>query len=550
MSSAMLRAGPNPPPHSYRVMPLVQDLTPVIVGVGDIKNASTKVEDAREPAELMLDAIHQALHDTGLNSVEELRSQIDSIDVVRTWTWAYGDLPGLLAEKLNVGQPPKHHSYTENGGNQPAKIMDEAARRISRGESTVALITGGEALASLAACSKTGHYPPPGWTAPDENFEIFSPSERRHRNIYSMGAPIHIYPLYENGFRAHRGQSASKNNEESARLYAEFSHVASENPIAWNYGKAYDAKTIGNTSKTNRMICYPYPLLMNAFNMVNMAAACLLTSVDHARKLGIPEKKWIYALGGAGTKESDIFWERPNYFSSPAVSRSIDEALLVSGLNADAVDIFDFYSCFPIVPKLACRHLNLDPSNPSKPITVLGGLTSFGGAGNNYSMHAITNLVRRLRNPSGKEKVALVLANGGVLSYQHVVCLSANPRSDGRFYPQKNPLPEKITDVPIPTIVEVAEGEAVIETYTIEYNRDGSPNEGYIIGRLKSNNSRFISITADKQNLQQLVTLASSDEPIGKTGFVYVEDRPEIDQSERRNLFTFSRKRHIGSTRL
>lgn len=129
-------------------MSLAGKQTPVIIGVGDIRNASTGVEHAREPAELMLDAIRQALQDTGLNSIEELRSQIDSIDVVRTWTWAYGDLPGLLAERLNIPRPPKRKTYTENGGNQPAKILDEAARRISQGEIKVALITGGEALAS------------------------------------------------------------------------------------------------------------------------------------------------------------------------------------------------------------------------------------------------------------------------------------------------------------------------------------------------------------------------------------------------------------------
>lgn len=43
---------------------------------------------------------------------------------------------------------------------------------------------------------------------------------------------------------------------------------------------------------------------MNAFNTVNMAAACLLTSTEHAKKLGIPEDRWIYVLGGAGTEES------------------------------------------------------------------------------------------------------------------------------------------------------------------------------------------------------------------------------------------------------
>lgn len=43
---------------------------------------------------------------------------------------------------------------------------------------------------------------------------------------------------------------------------------------------------------------------MNAFNMVNMAAACVLTSTEHAKQLGIPENKWIYVRGGTGTEES------------------------------------------------------------------------------------------------------------------------------------------------------------------------------------------------------------------------------------------------------
>ena len=50
--------------------------TPVIIGVGDIRNASTKVQDAREPAELMLSAIREALGDTGLSSIDALLAQI------------------------------------------------------------------------------------------------------------------------------------------------------------------------------------------------------------------------------------------------------------------------------------------------------------------------------------------------------------------------------------------------------------------------------------------------------------------------------------------
>jgi len=119
--------------------------TPVIIGVGDIKNKS---EDALEPLDLIFRAIRLAIADTGMSGFfsTELQSSIDSIDVVATWTWPYPDLPSLLASKLGVR--PHHKHYTEHGGNQPAKLIDDAARRISLGESKVAVVTGGEALAS------------------------------------------------------------------------------------------------------------------------------------------------------------------------------------------------------------------------------------------------------------------------------------------------------------------------------------------------------------------------------------------------------------------
>lgn len=44
---------------------------------------------------------------------------------------------------------------------------------------------------------------------------------------------------------------------------------------------------------------------MTAFNNVNMAASCIITSVKFARELGISEKKWIYPLGGAGVREKE-----------------------------------------------------------------------------------------------------------------------------------------------------------------------------------------------------------------------------------------------------
>jgi hypothetical protein len=122
--------------------------TPIIIGVGDIINRSLQVEDAREPLDLIIDAIQKALTDSKLTgkALELLQSSIDSIDVVSTWTWPYPDLPGLIAERLKVNV--QHKELSPHGGNQPAKLLDEVARRVSQGKSKVAVITGGEALAS------------------------------------------------------------------------------------------------------------------------------------------------------------------------------------------------------------------------------------------------------------------------------------------------------------------------------------------------------------------------------------------------------------------
>ena len=77
------------------------------------------------------------------------------------------------------------------------------------------------------------------------------------------------------------------------------------------------------------------------------------------------------------------------------------------------------------------------------------------------SIQALTAMVRELRK--GGSHYGLVLANGGVLTYQHVLCLSSRPRSDGSAYPNENPLPEMVTDIPIPSFDKQAAGEAIIE---------------------------------------------------------------------------------------
>lgn len=131
----------------------------------------------------------------------------------------------------------------------------------------------------VSACAAAKKLPPPGWTKPQEAVDsVFTPTGRDLGSsmisslwfsltsthspldlgaIHEIGAPIHVYPLYENGFRAHRGQSLKANNEESAELYAEFSAVAEKQPYSWNSGKRDSKEVIGTVGKKNRMICFP-----------------------------------------------------------------------------------------------------------------------------------------------------------------------------------------------------------------------------------------------------------------------------------------------------
>ncbi|KAL2070312.1 hypothetical protein VTL71DRAFT_13338 [Oculimacula yallundae] len=491
--------------------------TPIIIGVADTINRSLSLSSALSPVQLMLSSISSAIADAGLSVSDSktLQANIDSIGVVNPWSWNYTDLPGLIAEELGVKSKTQYRGLSHHGGDSPAKFLDEAARRIAKGECKVAVITGGEALASLGAFAAAGKSPP--WTGADEDIKgtiSVSDVSRKKESIgtlHSVGLPMHVYPLYENAFRAHRSQSIQDNNEESAELYADFAKVAEANPLAWNYGKPAATKDIiGTVSKKNRMICFPYPLLMNAFNNINLSGSCILTSTEYAEELGIPESKWIYPLGGAGSSDANDFWQRPNFHSSPAISKSLDEGLRVSGITKDEIDIFDFYSCFPIVPKLACQHLGLPLTKQAKPITLLGGLTSFGGAGNNYSMHnqALTEMVRKIRK--GDAKKGLVLANGGMVTYQYVVCLSSQPR--GSPYPDLNPLPDLLEDEPVPEVDDKAEGEAIIETYTVQFERVGTPLLGHIVGRLK-NGHRFLANHGDDSTLQQLSSV-SKEPPV------------------------------------
>jgi hypothetical protein len=101
------------------------------------------------------------------------------------------------------------------------------------------------------------------------------------------------------------------------------------------------------------------------------------------------------------------------------------------------------------------------------PCTVTGGLPFFGGAGNNYSMHAIATMAERLRASPGQ--FGLVLANGGFLSKEAAGVYSTEPVE--RWQPRRDDGGQRAIDnAPAPTLLAETT-DAVIDSYTVTWKK-------------------------------------------------------------------------------
>ncbi|MGH3422063.1 MAG: enoyl-CoA hydratase-related protein, partial [Streptosporangiaceae bacterium] len=237
---------------------------------------------------------------------------------------------------------------------------------------------------------------------------------------------------------------------------------------------------------------------------VNQGAAVLLTSVAAARRLGIPENRWVFLHGHADLRERPLM-ERADLSKSPAAALAARHALEVAGIKASDLATIDLYSCFPAPVFNICEGLQVLPDDP-RGLTLTGGLPFFGGAGNNYSMHAIAETVQRVRSRPGS--FGFVGANGGIMSKYSAGVYSTTPapwRSDN-----SKKLQAEIDGWAAPEQAQHADGWATIETYTVKYSREGK-RTGIVIGRLDSDGRRFVASGDD----EELLGLLSSEEPVG-----------------------------------
>ncbi len=472
---------------------------PVIVGVGELADRPADPGAARSPRDLMVAALGLAEADAGAR----LLPALDSLAVMQAASWPVAQPAARLAQRL--GLSPALLVDAPVGGHQPLRALQAAALAIAAGQSETAAVVGAEAEQALRHAARAGLALP--WAETGVPAPRAAAAQPAFVRALGLNQPVQAYAIYETALTAAWGSTPAREQAASAALWADYAGVAATRPAAW-IRRPYAAAEIAEESAGNRRIAWPYTKLMTANPTVNQGAAVLLTSLARARALGIPEARLVHLWGGAAARAPVELLRRADYSRSPAQHRVLAAAQTLAGERA--FDLVELYSCFPCVPKLAARSLQLADGTPT---TVTGGLTFFGAPLNNYMTHATVALVERLRAAPGA--LGLLYGQGGWLTAHHALLLS------GAAAPA--PL---ATTLDLPDLAEAAppldqsqRSSARLESFTILYDRAGAPAGGLAICRGAQGARLLARISpGDRDSIAALAQFERS--PVGDAGRV------------------------------
>ena len=436
--------------------------TPVLVAVSHVEQRVADLDAAREPVELMIDAVRAAAGDAGCPT---LLDQAGSVRVIRGF-WRYGNPARAVCEA--IGNTRAETALTPFGGNYVQTVVNRSALDIQSGRHDVIVMTGAECGYSQARARRAGVKLK--WRTIDGTPDLYIGEDGPMGHPVEVGLGIRrasqVYAIFETARRHHLGEDVDEHLRRISELWAGFSRVAAGNPHAW-IREAKSAEEIRTPTDANRAVTFPYPKFMNANNNVDQAAALILCSEAKARRLGIPSDQWIYPWSGTDGKDHYLASNRDSFHRSPGIRIAGNRALTLAGLTPADLDFIDVYSCFPVAVQVAREELGLDTG---RPLTVTGGLTFAGGPLNNYVMHSIARMAELLRASPGTR--GLITANGGFLSSHAFGVYSSAPPANGFSY--ASPQDEIDAAAPPREVVPQHDGTAEVEGYCVLHGRSGA----------------------------------------------------------------------------
>ena len=486
------------------------DRTPVLVGTGQLVQRDADPREALDPLTMIDKVARDAAEDA--RAGERILRAIDTLALVNLGVRQMQNPVRMVAERL--GATPRHEYVTEIGGQIGVTLANFVAKRITEGESRIALVAGSNNMRTMAKAQQQGvelNWPTGGEGEP-EMVGKFQPGNSEREVKYGLMRPPDIYPIFENALRASRGLDLETHRKRIGALFSRFTEVAARNPYAW-FPTFRTAEEIITVTPQNRMISLPYTKYLNAVLNTDQAVAFLMLSVEAARSLGVPEERFVYWWGGAHTQE-EAWWasERPNFAACPAMLDASSAALENAGVSIDDVDRIDFYSCFPVAVELAAAQLGLKEDDP-RGFTVTGGLPYAGGPASAYCLHSIASMADCLREGPGSK--GLVTGNGWYLTKHAASVWSTEPKPGGlprEGLPQRRPS-DDVERAPVP-VVEEAGGTGVAEAYTVVYDREGAPERGIVLGRTEDGRRFLANTPSDRSLLEAFVAV----EEVGRRG--------------------------------
>ncbi|MEU4562749.1 acetyl-CoA acetyltransferase [Actinoplanes sp. NPDC023936] len=494
--------------------------TPIVVGAGQ---ASELLDSPgyrrRSPVELAADAAREAIADTGagliavatsIDTVAATRQFENSFPGVRAPLGRSDNFPRSVAER--VGAEPRRAVLEVGGGQSPQRLVNEFAAAIAAGSAEVVLLAGSEAISTIDRYARSDAEPDfrerVEGSLEDRGFGLDGVLSEDHAAHGLTDAPSY-YALFDNARRARLKVSRAEYAQAIGELFAPFTTVAAANPHAAAPIERTAAELV-TPSSANRPIADPYTRYVVAREKVNQGAAIVLMSIAAAKRLGVPTDRWVFLPGHADLRERDLM-DRADLSSSPASVLAAAHALEVAGVGFGDLTHIDLYSCFAAPVFNIADAFGLAAGDP-RGLTVTGGLPFFGGAGNNYAMHAIAGVVERVRREPGS--YGFVGANGGMMSKYSAGVYTTTPSP---WRPDDSAALQAEVDAwAAPEQALRADGWATIETYTVKHARDGK-RTGVVIGRLEADGRRFLALAEDEMFLDDVLCSA---EPIGQIVYV------------------------------
>jgi acetyl-CoA C-acetyltransferase len=465
---------------------MVDPRSPVVVGVGQVTNRRERIVD---PMILMEEATALANADAGGRVLE----RIGSVQVLSVVSRRYSSSATSLAERLRL--PQGERLTTTVGGSTPQWLVCMACDRIAAGELDGVLIVGAEALDSARRAAKEGiPLAPVDANASDEDTMIGDDrppvidAEIKARIV----APASIYPMFEQALAHHDGRTIDEQRERLGRLMAEFTKVAASNPdTAW-FPVERTPDELSTISPDNRMIAEPYTKNLNAILQVDMSAAIILLGAETAEAAGVPKDRWVFPWSGAKGDDVYITAQRPDLTQALGLRAAAEAAFGVAGIGVDDVAYFDFYSCFPSAVQIGARAVGVAVDDP-RGLTVTGGLPFFGGPGNNYMTHSIAVMTDRLRSRPGS--IGVTTGVSWYMSKHSLGIYSTTPPQNGWRFADTTEVQRQIDATEL-DVATHAEGEAIVDAFTVEHDRDAGPVRAPIYATL-ADGRRVVAVPAD-----------------------------------------------------